>query len=279
MTEVGNYIVSAADHKFFKNFCQLMYSYHRAKEFVNSEVIFYDLGLHENQADAIKNKSLSFLKNVEYRVFDFNPYPEFIKPGYMTWSWKPIIIDLVLNETKGNVFWMDSANQILKDLSPLWSEITTHGSYIPIAGTGHLSEFTMKETLDYIGVSPQKYNSRNRAGNTCAFSYQNQEVLSLVKDWKELCLIKACVLPEGANRSNHRGDQSILSALLVSREQLYHLRMTTDEVDISSGKPIPFISVRNRFPKFITLRPGAFAFHYFNILRIFDILINKIKGN
>ncbi len=256
-----------------------MYSYQRAKEFENSRMIFYDLGLHKDQAETIKNKSMLIFENVEYRLFDFNPYPEFIKPGYMTWSWKPIIINHVLNETQGNVFWMDSANQILSNLQPLWKVIQDEGSYIPIAGTGSLSEYTMKQTLEYVGVSPEKYRSRNRAGNTCAFSYQNQDIVALVREWKELCLVKQCVLPDGANRSNHRGDQSILSALLVSRQYLQELDLTKDEVDISSGKPTPYISVRNKFPTWISFRPGAFIFHYSNFLRFFDIAINRIKGN
>lgn len=274
-----NYIVTAANHLYYKSFCQLMYSYHRAKEYQNSNVIFFNLGLDQDQADKIIHQKESIFKNVEYRVFPFDEYPEFVQPQYMTWAWKPIIIDKVLNEKKGNIFWMDSANQILKNLKPLWKVIQETGSYIPLCGTGLLTEFTMQQTLDGIGVPKSQYQSRNRAGNTCAFSFHNKDALKLVKEWKNLCLIKEYVLPDGSNRSNHRGDQSILSSLIVSRDYIRKMTLTTDEVNISSGSPTKYISVRNRFPKFIPLPHGYLAFHYFKIVRLVDIIINKVRGN
>lgn len=274
-----NYIVSAADSKFFKNFCQLAYSYQRANEYVNSRFIFYDLGLSDTQAQLIKTRALPYFKNVEYRLFHFDPYPEYIRPGYMTWSWKPIIINQLLNQLRGNIFWMDSANQILKNLRPIWEIIDQTGSFIPIAGTGLLSEYTMPQTLSYIGVPDENKKARNRAGNTCAFSYNNQSIRTLVSEWKDLCLVEKCVLPKGANRSNHRGDQSVLSSLIVSREYMSSTILTNDEVDISSGSPTPYVCVRNRFPKYLPLSPGKAAFYYFNLLRFFDVLINRIKGN
>lgn len=256
-----------------------MYSFLRNEEYENSKVIFYDLGLNSSQADDIRNQLSPLFKYVEYRVFPFEDYPEFVQPQYMTWAWKPIVVDRVLNEKKGNIFWMDSANQILKNLKPLWEVINETGSYIPLCGTGLLTEFTMQQTLDGIGVPKNQYQTRNRAGNTCAFSFQNKDALKLVKEWKNLCLIEEYVLPEGANRSNHRGDQSILSSLLVSRDYVKNMNLTTEEVNISSGSPTKYISVRNRFPKLIPLPYGYLAFLYFKILRFVDIIINKVRGN
>ena len=256
-----------------------MYSYHRAKEYKNSTVIFYDLGLAPEQADEIQNRKKKIFEYVDYRVFPFEQYPEFVKPNYMTWAWKPIIIDQVLHEKKGNIFWMDSANQILKNLKPLWNVIKETGSYIPLCGTGWLDEYTMQQTLNGVEVPENQYHSRNRAGNTCAFSHENEQVMKLVKEWKELCLIKDFVIPEGANRSNHRGDQSILSSLLVSRDYIKEIELTSDEVNISCGSPTEYLSVRNRFPEFIPLPHGFWAFHYFNLLRFIDIIVNRIRGN
>ncbi|MEQ8627613.1 DUF1647 domain-containing protein [Ekhidna sp.] len=275
----SNYIVTAANAKFYKSFCQLAYSFNRVREFENSTIVFYDLGLEKEQAENIKNKNSSFFEHVTYRVFDFEKYPEFVKPNYMTWAWKPIIIEELIKETGGNIFWMDSANQILKNLKPLWRIIGEKGTYLPFAGSGQLTDWTMKATLEFVGVPSSEYKSRNRAGNTCAFSANNKHVQALVEEWKSLCLVKECVLPEGADRSNHRGDQSVLSSLLVSRSYAEKLNLTNDEVDISSGSPTSFISVRNRFPRYLPLNPGWLAFHYFNFFRFLDVIINKIKGN
>ncbi|WP_370090171.1 DUF1647 domain-containing protein [Ekhidna sp.] len=272
-----NYIVTAANNTYFKNFCQLMYSFMRNKEYENSTVIFYDLGLDQNQSEAIKAKAKAIFKYVEYRAFDFNSYPEFVKPKYNTYSWKPLIIHEVFNEKKGNIFWKDSANQILKNLKPIWDEINRTGTYIPFSGSGTLKEWTIQATMDYLRVPKEYYQARNRAGNTCGFSYSNKNVRQLVEEWKDLALIRECIRPEGANRSNHRDDQSLLTILLLIRDYGQSLEVTHDEVDISSAHPTTYLSVRNRFPKHFKLKVGGLAYHYFNFLRFIDILSNKIQ--
>ena len=272
-----NYIVTAANYSYFKNFCQLMYSFMRNKEYENSSVIFYDLGLKADQVAEIESKSGEYFKHVEYRKFDFESYPEFVKPKYSTYSWKPLIIHEIFNEKKGNIFWKDSANQILKNLKPLWEEMNKTGTYIPYSGSGTLKEWTIQATLNYLNVPLEFYTSRNRAGNTCGFSYGNENVRKLVQEWKDLALIRECIRPEGANRSNHRDDQSLLTILLLIRDYGQALKITKDEVDISSGNPTSFLSVRNRFPKKFPLIVGPAAYHYFNFNRFIDIISNKIQ--
>lgn len=277
MTSLKNYIVTAANAKFYKNFCQLMYSFMRCEEYKNSTVIFYDLGLDEKQARDIKSKSEKYFKYVEYRRLNYDAYPEFIQPQYNTYSWKPIIIHEIFNEKKANIFWLDSANQILRNLSPIWEKMEDFGNYIPFSGSGTLKEWTIQATMDYLSVSTEYFSARNRAGNTCGFSYKNENVRKLVEEWKDLALIRECIRPEGANRSNHRDDQSLLTILLLIRDYGQSLQITDDEVDISSANPTPFLSVRNQFPKNFGMRVGNFSYHYFNFLRFIDIISNKIQ--
>ena len=277
MSEGKNYIVSAANNKYYKNFCQLMYSFMRNGEYKNSSVIFYDLGLDNEQVEELKSKSKKYLEYVEYRKFDFEAYPEFVKLEHSTYSWKPIIIHEVFNEKKGNIFWKDSANQILQNMKPIWDEMDRTGTYIPYSGSGTLKEWTIQATMDYLEVPLEYYMARNRAGNTCGFSYGNEHVRKLVEEWKDLSLIHECIRPEGANRSNHRDDQSLLTILLLIRDYGKALEVSEDEVDISSANPTPYLSVRNRFPSNLPVGVGAFAYHYFNFFRFIDILSNKIQ--
>ncbi|MEP0984705.1 DUF1647 domain-containing protein [Ekhidna sp.] len=279
MTAVKNHIITAANSKFYKSFCLLMYSYRQAKEYENSEVIFYDLGLSEDQARTIKTKSNQIFEHVDYRTFNYENYPDFVKPSFNTYSWKPIIIHLCSQETKGNFLWMDSANCILKNLNPIWREIETQLTYAPISGSGRLEEWTMQQTLDYLNVPKEFYSKRNRAGNTFGFSNKSEVVRELITKWKDLALVKECIRPEGANRTNHRDDQSLLTILLLDYANKGHLKLTTDEVDISSGHPTKFLSVRNKFPERIPLSPGGLAFQYFSLLRFLDVMVNRIKGN
>lgn len=249
----------------------------RNVEHSNSSVIFYDLGLDDDQIEKIQSEENELFQYVEYRKFDFDAYPEFVKPQYNTYSWKPIIIHEVFFEKKCNVFWKDSANQILMDMHPIWETMEYTGTYIPYSGSGNLKEWTIQATMDYLHVPLDYYAERNRAGNTCGFSYYNENVRKLVQEWKDLSLIKECIRPEGANRSNHRDDQSLLTILLLIRDYGKALRITEDEVDISSANPTPYLSVRNQFPKTISMGVGAFAYHYFNLLRFIDIVSNKIQ--
>lgn len=274
-----NFIVTACDQGYYASFQNLLYSYERAGEYNNSEVIFYDLGLTEEQVEHFKEVLLDEYPNMEYRKFDFTKYPEFVKPQHRTFSWKPIIINEVLFEKEGNVFWMDSANLILKNLKPIWKLIEKTGSWIPVSGSGTLEEWTMQETLDYMEVPEKFYSARNRAGNTCAFSYSNEVIRKLVFKWKKLALIKECIRPEGATRENHRDDQSVLTILLLEKQAKKKIKLTSDEVDISSSKPTPYISVRNKLDGHHMPGPGELSYRYFMVMRGLDIFANKIKGN
>ena len=218
-------------------------------------------------------------KRIIYRFFDFSPYPNFIKPQYQTYSWKPIIIYLATLEHRGNYLWMDSANCILKSLDSIWHEIESQKTYAPISGSGTLKEWTVQATLDHMNVPIHFYDQPNRAGNTFGFSMKSELIRNLITQWKELALIKECIKPEGANRSNHRDDQSLLTILLLEQAAKGKLKLTDERVNISSGSPSSFISVRNRFPNFINLKPGFLAHQYFQFMRFTDIVINKIRGN
>lgn len=278
MSKPINYIITACDNKFYRCFIQLLYTYKRHKEYQNSNFILFDLGLDDNQRSELKilEKKYGWF---EYRSFDFSKYPSYFDPKNQNYAWKPTLIHQVFEEKKGNIFYLDSANIILRNLKPIWDIIASTGTYVPLCGTGSLGEWTLPPTLDYLEVSDEHRNSRNRAGNTIGFSYQNEAVKSLVTKWKDLASIEECIYPQGATRYNHKSDQSILTILLLQSQERGEINLTKQEVDISCSHPTKYLSVRNKFPRFLPLKPGWFAYHYFNLLRFFDILINRIKGN
>lgn len=278
MNNSRNFIITAANDKYFKNLSQLIYSFKRSKEFQNSTLLIYDLGLLTHQIHQIRRYEIEFEGRLIYRYFRFEEYPDFVSPHHNTYSWKPIIIYLVSIEHRGNFLWMDSANCILKKLNPIWKEIENNQTFAPISGSGTLKEWTVQQTLDYLNVPKRFYSKKNRAGNTFGFTNRSDAVKDLIYRWKELALIKECIRPENANRSNHRDDQSLLTILLLEQEEKGTLQLANSEVNISSGHPTPFISVRNRFPK-IYCKPGYIAMKYFDFIRFFDILINRLKGN
>lgn len=253
----------------------LIYSFERAGEYANSRLIIFDIGLSEEQKSLIRNLILS-KKHISFRDFEFNQFPEFVKPEYSTYSWKPIIIWNMIQELKGNILWLDSANIILQKLDPIWEIIKNTGCYTPYSGSGTLQEWTVQETLDYLQVPPENYHIRNRAGNLCGFSSGNETVSLLLKKWHDLALIKECIRPETATRQNHRDDQSLLTILLNENKQT--IQLTEDEVNISSKNPNPFISVRHKGKRMKWLPIGLLPFLLFRIHRRIDILFNTFNS-
>jgi hypothetical protein len=278
MSESNNYIISASDNNFYRCFTQLMYTYERHKEYLNSKIIFYDLGLNEAQLDELAQK-MKVVDWLEVRKFDFSKYPEHFEPCQQNYAWKPTLIHEIFEEKKGNVLYLDSANLILQNLQPIWNVLTEHGTYVPLCGSGTLKEWTLQQTLDYLDVDEEISMQRNRAGNTCGFSYTFEEVRSMVSRWKDLALIKECIHPEGATRHNHKSDQSIMTILLLQLKMTGIMALTDEEVDISSSHPTKYISVRKKITNEMIIPVGPLSYLYFLIQRRIDILVNKIVGN
>ncbi|MEP4532911.1 MAG: DUF1647 domain-containing protein [Cyclobacteriaceae bacterium] len=276
MAASKNVIITAATSSYFRSFLQLLYSFNRTGEYHNSHIIFYDLGLADSQVTYFKETLLKKHSGIIYRKFNFENFPVFVKPQHKTYAWKPTIIHEVLEEMKGNVLWLDSANLILKPLTQVWKEISRNGAYLPISGSGSLEEWTCDSVLKALNVSAEDKLKRNRCGGLCGFSFENGAARQLVNDWAKHALIKSHIKPNGANRSNHRDDQSLLTILAYKAEREKMLHLGSDEVNISSSKPINTISVRNILPESFPSELLLCSALYFKIRRRIDILINRL---
>ena len=278
MSNTNNYIISACDKNFYPCFVQLMYTYKRHHEYRNSNLIFFDLGLNDEQREEL-SKIAAENDWFEVRQFDFSEYPEYYDPKNQNYAWKPTLIHEVFEEKKGNIFYLDSANIILKNLKPIWDVIENTGTYAPLCGSGSLEEWTLQNTLDYLEVSKEHGDSRNRAGNTIGFSYHHEAVRELVTRWKDLAAVEECIYPKGATRYNHKSDQSILTILLLQLQEKGEIELTEEEVDISSSHPTKYISVRKKVGDKMILPIGPMTYSYFLLQRQIDILVNKFAGN
>jgi hypothetical protein len=273
-----NIIVTAANSQYFNSLRQLIYSFYSTYEYKQSQMVCYDIGLGSQELDSLEQFIKKIGVPVEIRRFDFDAYPDIVRLEHKTYSWKPIIINEVLNEKKCNLLWMDSANIILKNLHKIWKEIEITGQYLPISGSGTLERWTHSETLERLKVPNSWKKNRNRCGGLCGFSFYNEPVKKLVADWVDFALDWNCIKPDGADRSNHRDDQSILSIISYSLEEKGLIKLTVDEVDISSARPTGFVSVRNMLKSHIPLWLMPWSIMYFKLRRLFDIRLNKLKS-
>ncbi|SMD37753.1 Protein of unknown function [Reichenbachiella faecimaris] len=271
----NNTILTAADSTYFRTFCQFLYSFKRQREYENSELILFDLGLTDSQKQLLDQLILK-VPNVSVSTFDFSAYPEFVQLRHKTYSFKPIIVKTIFEERKGSLLWLDSATILNQPLNYVWNQIETYGIYAPIGGSGTLKEWTVQDTLDYMKVPESFYLNRNICGCMCGFGHHNSDVRELVSEWERYSLIKECIKPEGANRENHRDDQSLLTILLYKYKESKNIYLTKDEVNISSRYPIDFLSVRNKLNPNFPYNLNGLSIFYFNLRRKIDILAHRI---
>lgn len=272
-----NVILTAADEFYFRTFCQFVYSFNKQKEYENSELICYDLGFNEDQKSHL-NQLIKKIPNLSVRNFDFSKYPDFVQLEFRTYSFKPIMVNEVFEEKQGNLLWLDSATILNEPLTYVWDQIDQHGLYAPIGGSGTLKEWTLQPTLDYMNVPEAHYTARNICGCMCGFGYHNVTIRDLVSEWKRYSLIYECIKPEGANRYNHKDDQSILTILLNQFKESRGIYLTSDEVNISSHHPVDFLSVRNKLKPDFPYSLNWLSVFYFNLRKKVDILVNRIKS-
>jgi len=194
--------VTAASSNHFKSACQFLGT------IKNQNVIFYDIGLTQTEADDLKNRF-----QIDYRMFPFEKYPDFVSLSAQdagAYAWKPIIISDVYPEIHDILIWCDSGNKVT-DASALIRCIQTHSVYTPTS-SGTLSRWTHPTALAGLGVPKSWYGFAMRNAACVGFT-KGVYAESFISEWKALALNKEISLPLGANRSNHRWDQSILTFL------------------------------------------------------------------
>jgi hypothetical protein len=219
------YIVTGASQNHHKSLIQLTISflkYHKNDE--NYKLIIYDLGIDEIDWEKIK-KLFSKYTNIIFKTFNYSIYPEFVNIKYNTgeYAWKPIIIYDTCIEYQDIIVWMDAGNIIIQNLENI-KEIIKKTNLYSGYSIGKVKDYVHPKTLEYMdayNIHPKILDVANRNGACLGFNYKTNYVQEFVKEYRDLCLIKECIAPEGSNRSNHRQDQSVYTLLYVKYFDLY----------------------------------------------------------
>ena len=197
---------------------------------IQIRIIVYNLGMNESEIKEIKLFTYVILEN-----FDFNKYPEHVSLekyyGHnCSYAWKPIIIYDVCEKYGGLIHWVDTRN-LYKDFNNLKKILETEYIYTPIS-SGTIKEWTHPKCLEY--MNGYKYvNLEPRSGGIIAINYNIIWVKELIKEWRDLALIKECICPDGSDRSNHRQDQAVLSILFYKYKDIYKFKNICHCVDLS----------------------------------------------
>jgi hypothetical protein len=196
-----------------------------AKQFINSlkgrPVIFYDIGLTEEQVNEIKTMP------VEYRLFDWSTVPDWCHitaPNAGSYAWKPVIIHTVFQENHELIIWCDSGN-ILHNGDELEQYVRQIKLYTPHS-CSTIERWTHETCLNGLQVEDKHKISLLRNAASIGLYKNDPEVAKIVEEWKHYSLQHELI---SGSRENHRHDQSILSCLFYKYNRectLGHVGMT-----------------------------------------------------
>lgn len=199
-------------------------------------VVFYDLGLNNNQIEYIKNK----YKNLIFNTFDFDKYPEHVSLKKYngincSYAWKPIIFHEVCETYKNLVLWFDTKNFYQK-FDKIIDILYKEGIYCA-ASNHNIEKWNHPKTLDFMNGHIYKNNNARSAG-TISINYNLDWTKNLVNDWKKYSLIKDCIIPEGSDRNNHRQDQAVLEILYFRYQDIHKFNVIDSFIDFEVQRPL-----------------------------------------
>jgi hypothetical protein len=227
-------IVTGSDSKYFIFLRQLLDNVttvvkNKFHSNIKVNIVVYDLGLTDEESEKIK-----LYPDIIVEKFNFSLYPEHVSLEKYNglncnYSWKPIIIQEVCEKYNNMIYWIDT-QCLLSDFTNLIDILNKNYIYTPIS-SGLVSLWTHETTLKYMDA--YKYTSySSRSAGVFAINYNIEWCKELVKEWKNLALIKECICPEGSDRSNHRQDQAILSILYHKYQEKHRFKIIDELVGI-----------------------------------------------
>jgi len=204
-------LVSGSDSSHARSLCNWLRS--AARHEPDAEVVVYDLGLQPGEQEAIQQAH----SRVEIRTFRFTNYPAHFNLKIATgqYAWKPAIIYEVAKGRSQPICWMDAGNLITQPLTRIRQILARTGFYSP-RSQGCIRDWTHPKTLAALNFPTERLRRRNLNGACVAFDPENKEVYGLLEAWFQAALRLEVIGPAASDRSNHRQDQAVLSALFHS---------------------------------------------------------------
>jgi hypothetical protein len=116
---------------------------------------------------------------------------------------------------------------------------------VSLKGKPALGEHCDPRVIKNLGVSAELLHLPERVGGVIGFDAAHAVARDIANSWARHALIEDHIMPKGA-ASSHKAEQALLTALLCKAEAQGLISLTQDEVDISSGGPMRWITTRNK---------------------------------
>jgi hypothetical protein len=270
--EARRTVLSAADHRYARTLQQLLLSAERQGARTDAGWIVFDLGLTAADRGALSSR----FPWCRVETFDFDAHPPHVR-ALASCAWKPVVIDQVLTRDGGLVLWLDSATILHAGLDPAFAAMAADG-VLTLAGQSPARRWCHPATFNFMRVPAADLDQRCRSAGVLGFAADRPAVRDLVAEWRRLALIAECIAPPGANRTNHRYDQAILTNLLSACARQGRLTLRDDEVDISSTRPVGWVSTRNAVSPWVPLALDALVRACYTVYKRGDRLVLRARA-
>lgn len=212
----------------------------------------------------------------DIRDFEASSYPPHVA-DLSTFAWKPIAIAEADVPSGEFLLWFDSGTIFHARLDRMIDAVRSSGVY-SLAGQTALGDCCDERTLQALGVVQADRREPYRAGGVLGFDPAKRTVRAVLQRWRQCALDRQCIAPEGLDRRVHRFDQAILTAILCGARREAGLPIGADEIDISSTKPVRFVSTRNKVPAWMptALDPAIRA--YYMLWKRADRAVLRLKA-
>lgn len=187
--------------------------------------VVYDLGLTDAQIDEITSWGFKVERlGVSSSGLHGRAGEGWDKSSY---AFKPQVILHAVSKY-GCVLWLDSSFEIHAPLTCVFDQILEDGLLLSVNSWLFPSVYAHRATLERFGVwHPSSEQSKQQekidqlpleiqSGIVGVSSTHQHIVDMIIKPWAECARQPECIAPEGSDKSNHRQDQTVLNAIVVS---------------------------------------------------------------
>lgn len=231
-------IVTAANAAFGRTLAQFLLSVRRRGLHRQHRILAYDLGLTPEQRQDLSAR----FPWCEIVRFCFEDYPPHVAVEAKTFAWKPLIIAEVAERFGGTVFWLDSATLFHGDLSEPLEVLARHQVYT-LEGQSNVDQCCEPAVRDYLRIEAEFLHRQVRIGGVLGLETAAPAARKLIATWRDLALDPRAF---AAERIGHNADQTVLSVVLFRMEKAGDLVLNPGDIDISSFRPVRWLSSRNK---------------------------------
>ena len=232
-------LATGASQRFGRTLWQCLESLAASGSLELVDVHVWDLGLDPAFAARLEAQ----FPFARFHRFDFSQWPAHFAVARNSWGWKPAIINMALEQFRRPVLWCDSGTLIRAGLAEPLRILSENGT-VGLWGQAQLGQRCHPAVLDGMGVAPEIRSERERIAGFVGFDPAHPQALAIARQWLEACRREDWLLAAGF--AHHKQDQALLNAILLPAAAAGRIRLNEGDADISSARPVRWISTRNR---------------------------------